>query len=146
MRVLGLDLGSRRIGVAVSDRSGVLASPRVVLERGPDHAADHQTIADLVEEVGAERVVVGLPLSLDGSEGPTATLVRQELTELVAALSVPVDAHDERFSTVSANQALVAAGLKAPARRKVVDGVAAAVLLQSWLDGPQGRARVGEKR
>ncbi len=141
MRVVGLDLGSRRIGVAVSDPSGVLASPRVVLERGRNHAADHRAVAALVEEVGAERVVVGLPLSLDGSEGPAARLVRHELGELVFALPVPVEAHDERFSTVSADRALIGSGLKAPARRKVVDRVAAAVLLQSWLDR---REQVGE--
>ncbi len=150
-RVVGLDLGSRRIGVAVSDPSGVLASPRLVLQRGRDHAADHRAIAALVQEVGAGQVVVGLPLSLDGSEGPAARLVRLELAELGAALPVPVEAHDERFSTVSADFALIGAGLKAPARRKVVDGVAAAVLLQSWLDGraqarraQAGRVRAGD--
>ena len=142
MRIVGLDLGSRRIGVAVSDPSGVLACPRVVLDRGGDHTADHAAIAAIVEDVGAERVVVGLPLSLDGSDGPAAVLVRRELGELAAALPVPVEAHDERFTTVRADRALIGAGLKAPARRQVVDRVAAAVLLQSWLDG---RAQAGEK-
>lgn len=137
MRVVGLDLGSRRIGVAASDPSGILASPHVVLERGRDHAVDHGAIADLVAELGAERVVVGLPISLDGHDGPAARLVRQELDELADVLAVPVEAHDERFSTVSADRALSGAGMKAPARRKVVDRVAAAVLLQSWLDGKQ---------
>ena len=134
MRVLGLDLGSRRIGVAVSDPSGVLAFPREVLPRGRDHAVDHRAVAAIVEEVGAQRVIAGLPLSLDGREGPAARLVRQELGELADVLAVPVEAHDERFSTVSADRVLTEAGLKAPARRKVVDPVAAAVLLQSWLD------------
>ncbi len=142
MKVVGLDFGSRRIGVAVSDPAGVLASPRVVLERGRDHDTDHRAIAAIVEEVGAERVIVGLPLSLDGGDGPAARLVRRELDELARALPVPVEAHDERFSTVSADRALIRTGLKAPARRKVVDRVAAAVLLQSWLDV---RARAGEK-
>jgi putative Holliday junction resolvase len=141
VRVVGLDLGSRRIGVAVSDPSGVLASPHSVLRRGPDQAADHRALAAIVEEVGAQAVVVGLPLSLDGSKGPAARLVEAELTELGVALGVPVVAHDERFTTVSAERMLRGAGMRAPGRRAVVDGVAAAVLLQSWLDG---RARSGD--
>ncbi len=134
MRTLALDLGSRRIGVAVSDPSGTLATPHVVLERAAEQGLDHDAVAALVAEVGAERVVVGLPLSLDGSAGPAVRLVRAEVETLAARLTVPVEYHDERFSTVSANRALVAAGVKAPARRRMVDKVAAAVLLQSWLD------------
>lgn len=136
MRVVGLDLGSRRIGVAVSDPGGILASPHLVLDRGKDHGADHRVIAGVVADAAAERVVVGLPLSLDGTEGPAALKVLVEVDELRAVLAVPVECHDERFSTVSAHRALQAAGgMKAPARRRVVDKVAAAVLLQSWLDG-----------
>jgi putative Holliday junction resolvase len=91
-------------------------------------------VAALVADVGAERVVVGLPLSLDGSAGPAVRLVRAEVEELAERLCVPVEYHDERFTTVTANRALVAAGMKAPERRRVVDKVAAAMLLQSWLD------------
>lgn len=139
MRVLALDLGSRRIGVAVSDASGTLASPRLVLERAGTRHADHQAVAELVAEVGAERVVVGLPLSLDGSSGPAVRLVLAEVEQLQARLPVPVECHDERFTTVSAHGALAAAGLGGPARRKVVDKAAAAILLQSWLDQRRGR-------
>ncbi|MGI8758609.1 MAG: Holliday junction resolvase RuvX [Acidimicrobiales bacterium] len=134
MTAVGIDLGSRRIGVAVSDPAGILASPRLVLDRGADHAADHRRIAAVVAGAGAERVVVGLPLSLDGGTGPAARLVLDEVEELRAALPVPVECHDERFSTVSADRSLKAARMKAPARRQVVDKVAAAVVLQSWLD------------
>lgn len=142
MRVLGIDLGTRRIGVAVSDPAGILASPREVLERSADHAADHARIAAMVAEAGAERVVVGLPLSLDGGMGPAARFVLDEVKELQAALPVPIECHDERFSTVSADRDLKAARMKAPARRKVVDKVAAAVLLQSWLDQQSQTGRV----
>jgi putative Holliday junction resolvase len=134
VRTLALDLGSRRIGVAVSDPSGTLATPHAVLERAARVGLDHEAVAALVADVEADRVVVGLPLSLDGSDGPAVRLVRAEVERLVARLPVPVEYHDERFTTVSANRALVAAGMKEPERRRVVDKVAAAVLLQSWLD------------
>ena len=134
MRVVGLDLGGRRIGVAVSDASGTVASPHSVLERRGDIATDHAAIAALIAELGAERVVVGLPLSLDGTVGPAASAVRDEIEALAALLPVPVEAHDERFTTVTAERALTAQKVRARDRRRVVDKVAAAVILQSWLD------------
>ncbi|HWH34581.1 MAG TPA: Holliday junction resolvase RuvX [Acidimicrobiales bacterium] len=136
--MLALDLGSRRIGMALSDPSGVLATPLRVLERGRSHAADHRAVAEVVADVGAERVVVGLPLSLDGGTGPAATAVLVEAEELRHRLAVPVELHDERFTTVAAHQALAAAGRGSRARRGVVDRAAAAVLLQSWLDRRRG--------
>ena len=132
MKALGLDLGSRRVGVAFS--SGVLATPYEVMQRGRDHAADHARVAALVEECGAEIVVVGMPFSLDGSKGPAARLVEAEVDELRAALSVPVETYDERFTTVTAHQSLMERKMKADARRRVVDKVAAAVMLQSWVE------------
>ena len=104
MRVVGVDLGGRRIGVAVSDASGTIASPHLVLERSRDRATDHAALRAVVEEVEAERVVVGLPLSLDGSMGPAALAVDDEVRELAAALPVPVDTVDERLTTVSAER------------------------------------------
>jgi putative Holliday junction resolvase len=133
--VVGIDLGSRRIGVAVSDGSGTLASPHSVIQRGPDHAADHRAIATVVAEVGAERVVVGMPYSLDGRVGPAAKAATAEIAELEAVLAVPVEAYDERFTTVTADRSMMERKMKADARRRVVDKVAAAVMLQSWLDG-----------
>lgn len=143
MRTLALDLGSRRIGVALSDPSGTLATPHALLQRAPRQSADHDAVAALVADAGAERVVVGLPLSLDGSAGPAVRLVRAEVVLLRARLSVPVECYDERFTTVSAERALVAAGMRAPQRRAVVDQVAAAVLLQSWLDQRAGAEEAG---
>jgi putative Holliday junction resolvase len=138
--VLGLDLGSRRIGVAVSDSAGVVATPYTVLQRSGDRARDHLAVADLVAELEAEHVVVGLPLSLDGSMGPAARTMAAEADELRATLTVPVDTHDERLTTVTADRSLRELKMKAEARRRVVDKVAAAVMLQSWLDGRGARA------
>jgi putative holliday junction resolvase len=135
VRVLALDLGERRIGVAVSDPSGTIATPRAVLVRSGSRADDHRRVGEMVGECGAERVVVGLPLSLDGRRGPAARRALDEADELAAALTVPVETHDERLTTVSAERSLTERGMRAPARRKVVDQVAAAVLLQAWLDG-----------
>lgn len=134
-RAVGLDLGTVRIGVAASDAGGVLASPRTTVRRTGDRAGDHRRLAALVVEEGADVVVVGLPLSLDGSVGRAARLVLAELDELTAALGVPVVTHDERFTTATAHQRLAAGGRRTRARRDVVDQSAAAVLLQAWLDG-----------
>jgi putative holliday junction resolvase len=134
MRALGLDLGTKRIGVAVSDRSGTIASPLTVLVRTGTRTEDHRRIAGLVADEEAEVVVVGLPLSLDGSVGPAARTAESECAELRAALSVPVELFDERLTTVTAERALTEARIRGPARRGVVDKVAAAILLQAWLD------------
>lgn len=134
-RAIGVDLGARRIGIAVSDPGGVLATPVTVLLRTPDRARLHRQIADLVAEYEAAAVVVGLPLSLDGSDGPAATSARQEAAELAMLLDVPVHLHDERLTTVTAHRLLAASGIDERARRKVIDSAAAAVLLQTWLDG-----------
>lgn len=131
-RALGIDLGSVRIGVAVS--AGALATPYEVLARSGDRRRDHAAIAALVEEAGAEVVVVGLPLSLDGSMGPAARSARAEAEELAARLPVPVETYDERLTTVTAERQLKEQGMDASARRRVVDKVAAAILLQAWLD------------
>ena len=139
MRAVGIDLGSVRVGVAVSDPGGVLASPHAVIRRGRSHADDHRAIAGVVEEVGAEVVVVGMPLSLDGSAGPAAKLVEAEVEELRQVLPVPVEVYDERFTTVTAERSLGEGGVRGKARRKVVDQAAAAVLLQAWLEGPGAR-------
>jgi putative Holliday junction resolvase len=135
VRVLGIDLGSKRIGVAVSDRTGTIASPLLVIQRSGSPARDHQVIAKLVLEEEAEAVVVGLPLNMNGSEGPAAKAAVAEAKALATVVGVPVHTSDERRTTVTADRAMMEAGMGAQARRKVVDKVAAAVLLQHWLDG-----------
>jgi len=138
MRALGIDLGSKRIGVAVSDRSGTIASPLTVLARTGSRPQDHQRIRALVQEEEAECVVVGLPLSLDGSIGRAARGAIAEAEELSSVVGVPVETFDERLTTVSADRMLMEQRMNAQARRRVVDKVAAAVMLQSWLDGRHG--------
>jgi putative Holliday junction resolvase len=139
-RVLGLDLGTRRIGVAVSDLSGTLASPHSVLERARRPSEDHTAIAALVAELGAERVIVGMPVSLSGASGPAAQAAEKETAALAAMLAVPVESFDERLTTVAAHRAMAAAGVRSKQRRKSIDAAAAAVMLQNWLDrGPRER-------
>jgi putative Holliday junction resolvase len=138
VRALGLDLGSRRIGVAVS--SGTIASPLTVVERGRSRRHDHERIAAIVREEEADVVVVGLPLSLSGQDGPAARAARKEVAALATVVTVPVETYDERFTTVTAERALAEGGVRGAARRQVVDKVAAAVILQSWLDSHRGDA------
>jgi len=139
VRVVGLDLGTARVGVAASDASGTIATPREVLQRTGDPAADMAAIVRAVEELEAELVVVGLPLSLDGTMGPAARAAAAEVEALRSALGVRVETYDERLTTVTADRSLKELRMKAPARRRVVDKVAAAVMLQAWLDRNKGR-------
>ena len=135
MRVIGLDLGERRVGVAVSDSGGRMAVGHGTVERTADADADRRAIVDIVRELDAEHVVVGLPLSLDGTHGAAAQRAQAEAASLADALAIPVDLVDERFTTVAANRSLATAGVSSRGRRKVVDEVAATILLQTWLDG-----------
>jgi putative Holliday junction resolvase len=137
VRAIGIDLGSKRIGVALS--SGTLATPYEVVARSGDRRRDHQRIAELADEAGAELVVVGVPLSLDGTVGPAARRALDEVDQLAEVVGRPVETWDERLSTVTAERSLIAQDLRAPARRRVVDKVAAAVILQSWLDAAPQR-------
>ena len=148
MRVVGIDLGERRVGVAVSDSEGTLASPYEVIERSGDPTRDHAEIVRVVTDVGAAMVVVGLPLSLDGTEGQAAQAARAEAESLAGAVGVPVETHDERLTSVSAGRSLAGSGLPSRARRRArrgsVDKVAAAIMLQSWLDACAGRGNPDE--
>jgi putative Holliday junction resolvase len=110
-----------------------------VIQRSRSHTEDHRKIVAVVEEYEASLVVVGHPISLDGRSGPAARLVEAEVEELRTVLEVPVELYDERFTTVTADRSMMERNMKAQARRKVVDQVAAAVLLQSWLEGPGAR-------
>lgn len=116
-----------------------MATPYSVIQRSGDVSADRAKVAEIVHEVGAGLVVVGLPLSLDGSEGPAARAALEEAGALRQVLDVPVECHDERLTSVTANRSLTEAGVTGRKRRRArqagaVDQAAAAVLLQSWLD------------
>ena len=134
VRALGIDLGSKRIGVAISDRSGTIASPLTMLARSGSPRRDHAAIAALAAEEEAEVIVVGLPLNMNGTVGPAAQAAIKEADALATVVPMPVVTFDERRTTVTADQALMEGGIGARARRKLVDKVAAAVMLQTWLD------------
>jgi putative holliday junction resolvase len=133
MRILCLDLGERRVGVAISDPDGIMASPLMQFE--PGNRADLvATVARLVEEQGAGRVVVGMPLLLDGKPGQQARRTQGAVDALRQGVGVPVTTWDERFSTAEADQAMRQAGLTPDARKRRRDKVAATLILQAYLD------------
>lgn len=132
--VVALDPGARRIGVAVSDPEGKIALPRGIVDAGPDSLKE---IAQIVDEAEATEVVVGLPLGLKGNEGEMARRARQFADDLRLILSVPVVLVDERLTTVGAVRSLREAGVKAKKQRGRTDQVAAALLLQGYLDSRQ---------
>lgn len=135
-RVLGVDVGSHRIGLALSDRAGRVATPHAVVERSGDQAADHRAIVAHAREAGASRIVVGLPLSLSGDVGPAARAVLEEVAALQAEATgaITVETYDERFTTVIAERGLRAAKVRRRDRRRAVDPAAATVMLQSYLE------------
>ena len=131
-RILALDVGDRRIGIAVSDETQLIATPHSVYTRvgwGPDV----KRVAQLFEEQEAVLVVCGLPRNMDGSVGFQAEKVKAFAQQLTKA-GLPVEFQDERLSTVSAHQALIAGGMRRDGRKETVDKVAAAVILQAYLD------------
>ncbi len=132
-RILGLDLGDVRIGVAISDPDRRLALPLGTVQVGRP-PGEMRAVADLVGEHDVTLVVIGEPVSLDGERRARATHVANFADALRAMLTVPVVLHDERFSTVEAERSLRAAGVTGARRRSVVDAAAAQVILQSWLD------------
>ena len=132
-RILALDHGSVRVGVAVSDPLGMTAQPRDVLDVGP---ALIEQIGNLVSDLGVERIVVGLPIGLDGAEGAAAIAARAFAARVAAETGIPTELVDERFSTVIAERSMIEAGARRGRRRRSRDSVAAAIFLQSYLDGP----------
>ena len=133
MRVLGLDIGERRIGVALSDPEGIIAIALTVIDRKSADAALKQLI-DLTHEHEVERIVIGLPRSLDGSLGKQAQAVQTFAESLVRCTELPVVTWDERLSTVAAERMMIEAGVKRDKRKKRLDSEAAAFILQGYLD------------
>lgn len=130
MRYLALDLGDRRIGVALSDAMGMIARPLEVFERR-SRAQDFSRVQQLIERYHVEALVVGLPLNMDGTEGPQASWVRDYIAALSATLRIPVILWDERLSTEEAHRIARQSGRSIPQH---VDAIAAAVILQGYLD------------
>ena len=135
--MIAIDLGTRRIGVAVTDGLGITAQPHALIPRRGGQR-DLEAIAAVVQAQDAGRVVLGLPLDPDGEHGRAARSVEAFAARLRAALDVPVELIDESFSTVEAEEVLLAADLSRARRREVVDKVAAAVILRRWLDAHRG--------
>jgi len=143
MRAIGLDVGQRRIGVALSDPGGMLASPDSVLERR-SLREDFARIAELVAATAAELIVVGMPTDLRGERGVAAQQMERWVGKLTAAVSVRVTTWDERLTTAVAERALLSADESRAARRDHRDKVAAAVMLQSYLDAQRRTTELGE--
>lgn len=139
-RYLGVDCGSKRVGLAISDPGGILASPLEVV--GRDEAVHRVT--ELVREFGIGGLVVGLPTGLSGSEGRSAEDARALGTELATATGLPVAFVDERFTSRLAERSLLETGMRRRERRERVDQAAAAFILQDFLDGLAKRGTPGQ--
>jgi putative holliday junction resolvase len=133
-RRLGIDVGAVRVGVALSDPDGLLATPLVTVARDAERDSDLATIAQLAAEHDVVQVVVGLPRTLAGREGPAAEAARAFADALAGVLTVPVVLSDERLTTVVATRQLRESGRRGRRQRAVVDQAAAVAILQGWLD------------
>jgi putative holliday junction resolvase len=141
VRVLGLDIGSKRIGVAVSDELGLTAQGlETLICKNPDE--DLGKIARLAEEYHVMEIVVGMPYNMNGTEGPQAQKVRALMQRIGEETHRPVQEWDERLSTAAADRALLEADMSRSKRRKVIDKIAAVIILQGYLD----RQRYAEAR
>lgn len=138
MRILALDVGDRRIGVAISDESGLLArSLEVVIRDG----TDFERIARLIEENDVGSLLVGCPRNMDSSYGDQASKVEAYVDGLLKRIDIPVKFWDERLSTVEAHRIMIKQGHRTSSHRKWIDAVAAAVILQDYLDSGKGREK-----
>ena len=143
MRILGLDYGSRRIGVAICDELGMTAQGVATIAR-KNREADLDTIADLVRRHGVERIVIGYPLRLDGSEGIQCEKINRFIRRLEMRFSFPVIRWDETLSTKEAEELLRRRGVRPEKRREVVDRVAASIILQGYLDAVTSGGKSGQ--
>ena len=133
MRSLGLDIGDKRIGVALSDPEGILASPFTIIDRRDD-TAGVEAILDIVNQQRVKQIVVGLPRSMDGSIGRQAEKVQSFTQKLCSHTEVPVEFRDERLTTVSAKRLMQSVGRKKSRKKARDDAIAAALILQGYLD------------
>jgi putative Holliday junction resolvase len=137
VRVLAVDPGTKRVGLALSDPTGTIAQPLTTIGAEPRGTLAAR-LADLAREKDASKIVVGLPRRMDGSLGPEAKAARRLATELREASRLPVELVDERLTTAAAEKALLEEGVRREKRRASIDRVAAALLLQAHLDRRRG--------
>lgn len=133
MRAMGLDVGTKTVGVAVADELGITAQPITVIRRS-NLKADLAELIRLAQDREVDRFVLGLPLNMDGSEGPRAQATRKFGDALAKASSLTIIYQDERLTTVAAERSLLEADVSRSKRREVIDQVAASLILQGWLD------------
>ena len=133
MRILGVDYGTKRMGIAVSDELGVIALPLEYIPSEP-FPAFLDRFQEILETKGVELIIVGMPRNMDGSYGPAAANVEAFVAALRRALAIPVKTWDERLTTREANRVLIEAGVRRAQRKETVDKMAAAILLQCYLD------------
>jgi len=133
VRALGLDVGQKRIGVALSDSEGILATPLTIIDITDTEQAI-ASISGLCDQYHVVRIVVGMPKSLDGTLGKQAAVVEQFICQLADTIKITIDTWDERLSSVEANRAMIAAGTKKDKKKKLRDAIAAAIILQGYLD------------
>ncbi len=133
MRAMGLDVGTKTVGVAVADELGFTAQPITVIRRS-NLKADLSELIRLARDREVDRFVIGLPLNMDGSEGPRALATRKFGDALAKASSLTIIYQDERLTTVAAERSLLEADVSRSKRREVIDQVAASLILQGWLD------------
>jgi len=133
MRILALDHGTVRIGVALSDEMKLIASPLEFIPAEPAAAA-FARIKELIRDKAVEQIVIGMPRNMDGSFGPAAEKVRDFVEKLKVDITTPIRTWDERLTSTQANRLLIQGGVRRDKRKEKVDGMAAAILLQSFLD------------
>ena len=140
MRILGVDYGQKRIGLAVSDDGEVIASPLEVVDSGGEMIGDARKIARIAKAEDCGRIVVGMPMNLKGERGPAAQQAERFVKTLRNQTPLPVVVWDERLSTAQANRSLLAADVSRAGRRGRVDKIAAALILQNYLDAQRAAA------
>ena len=133
MRALGLDVGHKRIGVALSDPEGIIASPLTIIDAMDTEQAINN-ISGLCNQYQVERIVVGMPRSMDGTLGKQAEAVQQFVGRVADTIKIKIDIWDERLSSIEADRAMIATGTKKDKKKKLRDAIAAAIILQGYLD------------
>jgi putative Holliday junction resolvase len=138
--VMALDLGSKTIGVAVSDPSETFSFPGVTIQRQEGHRRDMAALREIIAERGVEEIVIGMPLMMNGSRGIQAEKIEAFIEVLKRFVALPIYTQDERLSTSEVERMLISADMKREKRKQIVDSLAASIILQSYLDQKKRQA------